>query len=238
MYQPEAYLTDHLAVSAQMWADEFRSAHGLDDKEPPEDMAADEWEALKSLDAIAKWLVDATHALDGSAGDPRGLLEEMTRLGIDVREHGFFAQAMEVHLMGELEDELHRLRHRSVDLVRHIVSVRTERARAFLSRLGACYLRGMQTESVIMCGAVLDAALQEAVQDEQVRELVRCGKHVSLGNRVDFMRKSGRWSEDLAATAFGVADARNNAVHTAPELERDVDQVIRELATCLNALEE
>lgn len=238
MYQHDTFLTDVLANTAQGWVQGFRSEYGLDADRAPEGVDVKSWELAKALDQLAARIVSASRTLDPAFGNPGQVLDQLRQqYGLDLIKNEVFVQAIEIHLVEELEDELDRMRRRALELVRHLVSVTSERARAYLARVGACYSRGMATETVVMSGAVLDAALQEAVADEDVRAAgVRCGKYVSMGNRIEYMRSTGRWNEAVTATAFRLAHARNNAIHTTPDLERDVEAVIGELVVCLNAL--
>lgn len=88
-----------------------------------------------------------------------------------------------------------------------------------------------------MCGAVIDAALQEALDDEEVCSSgIRRGQYVSFGNRIEFMDQSGRWDQDTVTIAFRLAKERNNAIHAAPELARGVDEVMEDLVLLLSKI--
>jgi hypothetical protein len=88
-----------------------------------------------------------------------------------------------------------------------------------------------------MCGAVIDAASQESLDDDEVRASgIRCGRYVSFGNRIEFMSQSGRWDQDTVTIAFRLADERNKAIHTAPDLARGVDEVMEDLVLLLSRI--
>ncbi len=237
MYQNDSFLTDTLAVVAQNWVDEFRKTWGLDALAPPNGMEHLTWEFAKVCDQIAARIVAATRTLERNHGNFDELLNYLRdNLGVDPEQDTFFAHLLEAHLAGDLEDELDRMRLRALKLVRYLVDTRSERVRAYLVRVGACFLRGLKTETVVMCGAVIDAALQEFLDDEEVRASIRCGRYVLLGHRIKFMGQSGRWDEATVKIAFGLADERNNAIHTAPELARGVDEVMADLVFLLGRI--
>jgi len=238
MYENDSYLTDALAVVAQNWVDEFRKAWGLDAMAPPSGMKQLNWEFAKACDQIATQIVASSRTLElsnrGNLNERLNILRD--KLGLDLEQDTFFAHLLEAHLVGDLEDELDRMRLRALKLVRYLVDTRSERVQAYLVRVGACFLRGLKTETVVMCGAVIDAALQEFLNDKEVRASIRCGKYVLLGHRIKFMGQSRRWDEDTVKIAFGLADERNNAIHTAPELARGVDEVMADLVLLLGRI--
>jgi len=239
MYQEDSNLTDTLAAVSQTWVDEFRKAWGLDAKTPPNGMDRLNWELLTACDQIAGQIVSTSRTLERNSSnlDERlNLLRD--KLGLDIEQNTFFTHLLEAHLVVDLEDELDRMRRRALKLIRYLVDVKSERVRLYLERVGACYLRGLKTETVLMCGAVVDAALQESLDDENVRGALnkKCGRYVSLGNRIEFMKISGHWDESTVTTAFRLADERNNAIHTAPILARDVDEVMKDLVLLLSGI--
>jgi len=238
MYQDDSYLTDTLAVVAQNWVDEFRKTWGLDATVPPNGMERLNWEFAKVCDQIAAQIVAASRTLERNRSNLDERLNILRdKLGLDLEQDTFFAHLLEAHLAEDLEDELDRMRLRALKLVRYLVDVKSERVRSYLARVGACYLRGLKTETVVMCGAVIDAALQEALDDIEVRSSgIQCGRYVSFGNRIEFMGQSGRWDQDTVTVAFRLAEERNNAIHTAPELARGVEEVMEDLVLLLSKM--
>jgi len=238
MYQNDSYLTDTLAVVAQNWVDDFRKTWGLDSSNPPNDMETYIWEFAKVCDQITAQIVAATRNLERGNVDLEGFLDTLRdKIGIDPEKDTLFSQLLEAHLADDLEDELDRMRHRTLKLVKYLVDENSGRIRGYLARVGACYLRGLEIETVVMCGAVVDAALQEHLDDDEVRAAgIRCGKYVSLGNRIEFMDKKGHWDEDTVKIAFKLAEERNNAIHSNPDLARDIDKVMKDLIFILSKI--
>lgn len=237
MYQDNSYLTDILAVVAQNWVDDFRKTWGLDSPNPPNGIETFIWKLAKVCDQIAAQIIAATRNLERGKVDLERFLDTLRdEIGIDPEENTLFAQLLESHLAYDLEDELDRMRLRTLTLVKYLVGEESGRIRAYLARVGACYLRGLETETVIMCGAVVDAALQDHLDDDEVRAAIGCRKYVSLGNRIEFMGRSGQWDDDTVKIAFGLAEERNNAIHTNPELTRSVDEVMTDLIFILGKI--
>ena len=237
-YQEDSYLTDHLAVNAQQWIQEFRVHWGLDSATAPEGVEQSVWELARVLDRLTAQIVEAAKTLQASSSDPGGVFEEyFKRVGEPLTEHFLFRQALEAHFASEVEDELERMSAHAVCLLDYLASVKHERARAYLARVGACYLRGMETEAVVMAGAVLDAAMQETFDDSVVRDSgIRCGRYVSLGNRIEYAVKTGMLSETEGERAFWVAHERNKAIHAAPGCSADPEDVLEVLARVLDTL--
>jgi len=238
MYKEDSYLTDTLAVVSQNWVGQFRKTWGLDATVPPNGMERLNWEFAKVCDQIVSQIVAATRTLEPNHSNLNESLNILSdNLGLNLEQDTFFANLLEAHLAENLEDELDRMRLRALKLVRHLVDVKSERVRSYLARVGACFLRGLKTETVIMCGAVIDAALQEALDDKEIRSSgIRCGRYVSFGNRIDFMDKSGRWDKDTVKVALNLAEGRNKAIHTSPELTQGVEEAIEALVVLLGKI--
>lgn len=238
MYQNDAFLTDTLAVVAQNWVEEFRKTWGLDASVPPNGVERHTWEFALICDRIAAEIVSSSKTLKRGHSNLGEFLNTLRDdIGLDPEENTFFVHVLESHLASDLEDELYRMRLRALTLVRYLVDVRSDTARLYLARVGACFLRGLKTETVVMIGAVIDAALQELLDDNEIRASgIKCGRYVSLGNRIEFMGESGFWDEDTIKIAFRLANERNNAVHMAPSLDREVVEVLDDLVHLLKRL--
>jgi hypothetical protein len=237
-YQPESYLADQLAANAQLWVQEFREYWGLDDDLPPESIETDDWESARFVDLLSSEIVKAARTLERPLSDPGKALDTyFERFREPLTEHPLFRQALEAHLANDIADELERMSAHAICLLDYLVSVKHERARAYLARVGACYLRGLDTETVVMAGAVLDAAMQETFDDQRVRDGgIRVGRYVSLGNRIEFAVKAGILSDVEGERAFFITRERNNAIHTAPNVGAEPDDVLYELAKILDVL--
>src|SRR5690606_29432174 len=96
---------------------------------------------------------------------------------------------------------------------------------AYLSRVAECYIRDMRPELAVMCRAVLDTAIQQVADDEQVKNIVGAGRrgHVGLERRIEFCRSCGIFDDEVRDAAERVMDAGDKAAHVVPGLERDPD---------------
>jgi hypothetical protein len=83
--------------------------------------------------------VSAAKTLEPSPGDPGEVLDSyFKRFGEPLSEHPLLRQALEAHLAGDLEDELEKMSAHSDCLLDYLVSIRHERSRAYMARIGAC----------------------------------------------------------------------------------------------------
>jgi hypothetical protein len=238
MFDPEHHLNDGLAVFAQAWKAEFRRYWALDADAPPDGVDLEDWRYRKALSVLATRFVASAKSLDPDEGDQVELIRIFREyVGDDLTENRFMLQCIEVELAEDLEDDLWARSRRTFELLAFLTRVRSERVRAYLQRVSECYIRGLATETVVICGAVLDVALQDVVSDVSVRESgIRCGRHVSLGNRIDFLERTGVFTSEQAEEAFQLAHERNKAIHAAPELTSSVFDHVARLADLLKAL--
>lgn len=238
MYEEDLYLTDYLAVTAQAWVEDFRKKFGLDETVLPNDLSEPNWMILKALDQIAAQMVNASKTLEFSHSlhSVIGLLK--SNLNFNFEQNTFFNQLIESHFVGEIEDDLANMRHRSFRLLQYLVEIDSERVRSYLVRVASCFLRGFKAETIVMSGAVLDAALQEALNDGDIRSSeVRCGRHVSLGNRIEFLKWRGDWDEDTVQMAYKLANGRNKVIHTSLESLISVEEALTVLVSLLKKID-
>lgn len=118
------------------------------------------------------------------------------------------------------EEMLPRAEDRISPLLR-LISARdlSERAAAYLDRATRLFLWGFDSECIIMCHSVFDAALQERVPDEQVWQagLTKEGAEYTSADRINAalaLRILGHREKDLA---HRLRRARNDTVHNAPD---------------------
>jgi hypothetical protein len=122
-------------------------------------------------------------------------------------------------------------------LTNYLVQHRDERSTAYLSRLAKCYMLEMRTEFTVMARAVLDAALQEAVDDAEVRATVGAEREVTLERRIAHFSASGVFSRGVEQAARDVKKAGDDAVHAVPGLEPNPDDTLRKLVAVFEALD-
>ena len=112
-----------------------------------------------------------------------------------------------VRLLGDAEN----MARRGVHLLSHVTETRSERVRAYLSRVAESYIYGLTTEAAVMIRAVIEAALDERLSEVPDAELHAAiagphGKHgFNLLQKMQFAKNKG-WlpendgSEDSPST--------------------------------------
>lgn len=241
----EAHLSDYLPGVVQLYQSSFREYWGLDASAPPEGLDGKTWEWFKLWDKVALEMYGAASALQGQ---PRtGWLSEFTfqdvtkLLQADGLEETrkFVEQRIEVELAESFQWELEVMRIRTLDLLQWLVAVKGPVARAYLSRVADCYIKGLRVETVIMCGASLEAALDDLTDDDAIRKkLNHHGRYIPVSQRVKFLRKEGLLSPAIAEEATAILKLRNDAVHLRMDVVPQADEVVRSLAVVLEALTE
>lgn len=116
-------------------------------------------------------------------------------------------------------------------------------ARAFLIRVGRCYLFGFDAECVVMCRAALDRELCAEIADNDVvtwwkaSGTGKAGKPapLNLWGRIEAAHHVGRFDEATKDAANRVRNDGNKAVHDAPSIS-DPLSCIRKTLQVLDAL--
>jgi len=109
---------------------------------------------------------------------------------------------------------------------------------AYLDRATRLYLWGFDPECLVMCGAVLEAALEDSLPDEAVWALgfAKNGDDYTLCQRINAAAAGRLFSSKHRALAHGLRQARNDTLHGAPNISLSADQAIRHLASLLDVL--
>lgn len=151
----------------------------------------------------------------------------------------FVQHAMEIHAAREFVDDPAEFAKRMFSLLTFLARDPGGRTAAYLSRVAECYIRGMKPEFAVMCRAVLDAAIQEIVDDDDVLRRLPPEKRsfVGLAARIRYCQECGIFDAGEASAAEHVKVASDNAVHQVPGLEPDPDALLTDLTTALRALE-
>lgn len=108
--------------------------------------------------------------------------------------------------------------NRVKDLLGLLIETGDERTRAYLSRVAQCYLLGLETEGLVMCRSVLEAACERVtVADTVVRER-NTTNDPSLSDRLKYLRFTRQvFEHDTYDQAMAIKDRGNLAVHDEPE---------------------
>jgi hypothetical protein len=172
-------------------------------------------------------------------GDPaRTKLKELLRyqivhhrLELDVAEDA-------VARLADLDDRVNFVAILTILLLGYTPS---QTAVKFLRRATTLYLAGYETESIIMCGAVLEAALRARFPDEQltaagIRPIFKRTGDYSLAQRLRFEEDHPIFSEDDRARIRDVVSWRNDSVHVQPDVSPSADQAFVHLVMLLPVL--
>ncbi len=118
-------------------------------------------------------------------------------------------------------------------------------AKAFLERVGRCYLFGFDAECIVMCRAVLDREFKAEIEDGDVVAWWKTTKNgrkgksppLNLYGRIQAAHYSRRIGKDIKGTADKVRKDGNDAVHKSPS-NADALPYIQKTVQVLDALDE
>lgn len=124
-------------------------------------------------------------------------------------------------------------------LLNFLMRVENIRTRQYLSRVAECYVRSMRAEFAVMSRAVVQAALEDILSTEQVREILQLprAQRVGLGNLISAADRVGILSPEAKEACERVKTAGDDAVHTMPDVAADPDDVLADLAKVVAHLE-
>lgn len=91
-----------------------------------------------------------------------------------------------------------------------------------------------------MARAVLDAALEEVLRDEEVRRAdrtLRASSRVQLGHRLNHLATYDLLLPGESAAMEAIKVGGDDAIHIAPGMEPKSDTILANLATALGAVE-
>jgi hypothetical protein len=114
----------------------------------------------------------------------------------------------------------------------------SESAVKYFRRATSLYLAGYEAESVIMCGAVLEAALRARFPDDSLaahgsKPRYSKSKDYSIGQRMRHEKENPIFTESQRAAAVQLVNWRNDAVHVQPDVTPSADRALMNLAVIL-----
>lgn len=243
---PDALFTDALFDATREYQEQFRSYWALDADEAPDEWEQGTWKVLRLWDQLADEMLRSAQSLqkpdDGSLLD---LVELFRDMGYDPTDETFFRQRFELELTEEFVQDALPMVDRALDLVDLLMETESRRAESYLQRVADCYIRGLETETVIMCGAVQEAALEAYVDDREVCDwLNRVSDEddhevdeITTAQRLSYLDAQELLSQAVIEKARQIKDDRNQAVHTVPNTVANPTENVRLLAEVLQALE-
>lgn len=187
---------------------------------------------LRVYDGLAEILSQTAQSLIAPDGLPN--------FGIELRSDAdvvaafcspIATECLELALSRTFIPQAHEMAQRAQELAACVIQRRpAEHVSRFLARVSRCYIVGFDSECVVMCRAVLDTALVEVFDREQIQLPGR------MRERLD-AAKSMRW-----LTAAGVENAwavwhrGNKAIHQDPDAVQDVLGTVQATMVVLSEL--
>jgi len=154
----------------------------------------------------------------------------VAKLGIVTGALQIYAAALFPWNPAVLADRLQRL---TEFLVRHP----GDRTRDYLSRVATCYVLDLKPEFAVMARAALDAALEGVIDDDAVRARLRGDRVVTLQRRIEYLRSMDLVDSKTLDAAERLRRAGRDAAHFTPSMVPDIDGLLGDLVSVLNALE-
>jgi hypothetical protein len=111
----------------------------------------------------------------------------------------------------------------------------------YFERATTLYLAGYETESIIMCGAVLEAALRARITNDEMiraglRPAFRTANDFSVAQRLQYSEKVGALNAHQLDGAWELVNWRNDAVHVQPDIGPNAKDALRNLVVLLPQL--
>lgn len=151
----------------------------------------------------------------------------------------FFRTAVEFMVFERLAPRPGLMASRTLQLLPFLMQTRSGRARQYLARVARCFILDLRPELVIMCRAVLDAALEDAELDSAVVTRIRDAQGSSnsmLTVRIEAARETNVLDVGGRQAAIDVRDAGNDAVHNVPSQVPEPFTILTSLRTVLDQL--
>lgn len=153
-------------------------------------------------------------------------------------EYEFFLACLQLYLSPYLVWP-RELAERVVDLTRYAKRVKGDRARQYLSRVSRCYIYGMTAELAVMSRAVLEALLEDAIPEEQVKSIRRIPSNRRVGLSDYIAVAAGTLlPADAVSSARRVKQCGDDAAHVSADLVGDPKDVLEDLVVVLAAIGE
>lgn len=204
-----------------------------------ENLAQSIRQCVRSL-TVEEEVLDSVRDLFAITSDeevPRSIL-----IGIldSLAERTVVDDLIKIQLGYELAEELASSAEERISELLSLLALRSlsERTRAYLDRATRLYLWGFDPECVIMCHSVLEAALDERVPDEVVwsHGITKRGRSCSSYHRIQAASAAGVFDAQDRDMAHELRQARNDTVHSAPQISLDAQTAVSRLAKLLDKL--
>lgn len=120
------------------------------------------------------------------------------------------------------------------------LAVRSQNPRcdSYLGRVATCYCLDLRTECAVMCRAVVETALEDVTDDDEVRKALRLSQRepIVLATRIAYLDKMELIDTEIRAAIDRIREGGNSAAHAMPGLEPDLDSLLEDMVEALNAI--
>lgn len=193
----------------------------------------DDEEEIKFRTALSEatlTMVKAAMQLHQRQGqDIKGTLQSFKDDGHDLTKNPIVRDFAELEMVFELKGMVDDMAGRALRLLDYLCDVKGDVTRSYLLRVARSYIFGMHPEAIVMCGAVLEAALDQWLpSDDKTR---------TLGIKIRDLEGSVLTDVALQA-ARTINRLRTDAVHLRLErLPPDAIEVVQLLNEVLSSME-
>jgi hypothetical protein len=225
---------------------DHRETFGLNGPEPDDRDLAEQWRISQRLDQLAPQLIESIRAFsvsDEAAAILREVIpgEEPAR---SLRSLAFDEIVQRRVLLELASDAISRLHDAEIRLWMLLGAVRNNRlsetATSFVDRCVRLFLAGFGPECSVMCRSALEAALDAALSDSRVAEILGRSPEFRHGfvfaDRIKAARNVGLLGDLEVELAHRIRTAGNQAVHGSPGLAPAPEASILQLILVLSKL--
>jgi hypothetical protein len=249
-YEPGESVASVLGNFANFYWNNYLTYWEMLNANDPGDLTPKQREFIRNLDHLGKKLRGSLHTLEVNSEvigalqtlfgtNPEAQLDYTTAAKF-LAGHTVVKDCININLGFEATDSLlHNAEIRAPILLQLLEERRlSNRARAFLDRATRLFLWGFDPETIIMCHAVLDAALESVLTDEQLwaKGFPKKGKWYSSDDRIKGAVAVGLLKPEDGLRAQWLRNLRNSSIHSVPNSDGEAEKALKTLAHLLEVL--
>jgi hypothetical protein len=226
---------------------DYRDEHDDTFAEPEGDDEQRLHQAINALDAFALRLVVTGVGVDALDRELESFMPgtNVTEKITSLLDYNLVRDRLQFAVARAVVDRLARLERRirvatiAFALLRRANPSQT--AVKYFERACHLFLAGYDGEVIVMCGAVVEAALKERIPDEDLRtagiepSFKRTGDY-SIGQRMTFAKSNELLSQKERDLFWQIVNWRNNAVHVQPDIGPEPEHALLMTALLLGKL--
>jgi hypothetical protein len=220
-YRPDRSLDSAIADAIDLYADERR------------DYWAEAEQERELVDGLASWLVDASEQPypdldDDSDGEATDFGRLILGLAANPEAESAVRERMQLRLAWKLLPKTEKMADRALELAREVLSERPNQVAVdYIRRLTRCYIAGFFPETVILCRAVIEWALNDAFEKAGISVPVGEDGESALMTKIKAAKRFPVLSDEAVERAHLVRTRGNKAVHNSPKDVEHVHETMR-----------